>query len=323
MKRRALVRGACACLFVRNGLAQAPPAYPTRPVRLVIGFPPGQATDVIARLVTERMAQRLGQPFVVDTRVGQGGGLALAHLVQQAPDGYTICFANTGAVITNTFVQKNLAYALPQLQPIALLGDLPLVLATQPGGRIRSLEDFIEQARAKPGKLSYSTPGVATTSHLAMESLKQAAKLDVVHVPYTGSNRSLTDLIAGTVDVSFDTIALIQPFVESGRLAALALGVDRRVAQMPAVPTLAEAGFPDIVGSVWVGVFAPRGLPDAVARTLEAEVAAALQDPAVSARLLGMGMVLRYVDGAGFARMLAADATKIQKVVQRSGIKPD
>lgn len=323
MNRRDFVITGSAALLSMHASAQTPSSYPSKPIKLVVGFPAGQATDIIARMVADKMGQRLGQPLVIDNKPGQGGGLALGYLTQQPADGYTVSFANTGAVITNQFIQKSLSYSPQKLLPVALLGDIPLVLAARAGGNINSLSDFIDQARAKPGKLTYASPGNGTTSHLAMESLKQAAGIDVLHVPYSGSSRSLADLIAGNVDVSFDTITTIHPFVESGRLKALAIGAAERVALLPNVPTLVESGYRDIIGAVWIGAFVPSGTPADIVRKLESEVAFAAKDPAIVARLNGAGLYVRYADAAGFAAVLAADTPKIRKVVQVSGAKVD
>ncbi|MBP0620954.1 Bug family tripartite tricarboxylate transporter substrate binding protein [Cupriavidus consociatus] len=323
MNHRHFIVAASAVLLCTNVSAQGASNYPTKPVKLVVGFPAGQATDIIARMVSERMAKHLGQPIVVENKPGQAGGLALGYLAQQTPDGYTVSFANTGAVITNQFVQKSLSYSPEKLQPVALLGDIPLVLVARGDGKIKSLKDFVDQARANPGKLTYSTPGNGTTSHLAMESLKQATGINVLHVPYTGSSRSLTDLMAGNVDVSFDTITTVQPFAESGRLKALAIGATERVGALPKVPTLAESGYRDIIGAVWIGAFVPNGTPATVIRRLESEIGQAVKDPAISQRLNAVGLYVRYADAAGFAKMLVTDTPKIRKVVQLSGAKAD
>lgn len=323
-RRHFVVAATAALLFMHAGAhAQSESSYPQKPVRVVVGFPAGQATDIIARLVAERMQQTLGQPLVVENKAGVGGELALGYLIQQPADGYTVSFANTGAVVTNRFIKKTLSYQPEKLQPVALLGDIPLVLATTGNGKINSLKDFVEQARANPGKLTYATPGVGTTSHLAMESLKQAAGIDVLHVPYTGSSQALTDVAAGNVDVAFDTITTVQRFRESGRLKALAIGTAQRVANLPDVPTLEEEGYRDIVGAVWVGAFVPRGTPQAVSQRLADEIAQAVQDPALTPRLASTGLYVRYADAAGFETVMANDAPKIQRVVEFSGIQPE
>lgn len=312
-----------AVIAASTAVAQPAVAYPQKPVKLIVGFPAGQATDLIARLFADNLGQRLGQPLIVENKPGQGGGLALGYLTQQPADGYAVSLANTGAVITNQFIQKSLSYSPDKLQPVSLLGDIPLILAANPRGKINTLKEFIEKAKANPGKLTYATPGNGTTSHLAMESLKQATGIDVLHIPYTGSSRSLTDLIAGNVDVSFDTMTTIQPFVDSGKLKALAIGTPQRVAALPSVPTLAEFGYRDIIGAVWIGVFVGTGTSAFVVQKLEAEFAAAVQDPTLKAKLTGAGLYVRYADAKGFTALLAADTQKIKKVVETSGIKVD
>lgn len=325
MKRRNFVAAAAvAVLAIQAGIpAQATSPYPEKPVRLVIGFPPGQATDIIARLVAEKMQKGMGQPIIVENKPGAGGELALGYLGMQPADGYTVSFANTGAVVTNRFIKKKLAYDPEKLQPVALLGDIPLVLSTTANGKINSLKDFVEQARANPGKLTYATPGVGTTSHLAMESLKQAAGLDVLHVPYTGSSQALTDVSSGNVDVAFDTITTVMRFSQTGKLKPLAIGTAERVASLPDIPTLKEEGFEGIVGAVWVGAFVPHGTPAAVIDKLATAIAEAVKDQELAPRLAGTGLYVRYADAAGFKAVLAEDAPKIQKVVELSGITTD
>ncbi|NYT83117.1 tripartite tricarboxylate transporter substrate binding protein [Alcaligenaceae bacterium] len=323
MNRRDFIVASAIALLPLHISAQTPAGYPEKAVRIVVGFPAGQATDIIARIVSEKLAERLGQPLVVENKPGAGGGLALSYLLRQPADGYTVSFANTGAVITNQFVKKDLPYNPNDLQPVALLGDIPLVLAVRGDSSIKSLEDFINQARANPGKLSYATPGVGTTSHLAMESLKQATGIDVLHVPYTGSSRSLSDVVAGNVDVSFDTITTVYPFTENGRLRPIAIGVSERVALLPDVPTLAELGYRDIVGAVWVGAFVPPGTPTAIVQTLEAGIGEVAKNPDVASRLAAAGLYVRYADAAGFAASLATDKPKIQEVVKFSGLQPN
>lgn len=295
-------------------------AYPEKPVRLVVGFPPGQATDIIARLVAEKLAKRLEQPVIVENKPGAGGGLALAYLQKEKPDGYTISFANTGAVITNQFIQQNLPYNPNELKPIALLGDIPLVLAARSDSPFTNLEAFIEQARANPGRLTYATPGNGTTSHLAMESLKQATGIDVMHIPYNGSSRSLSDIVAGNVDVSFDTITTVQSFAETGRLKPLAIGTPERVKQLSQVPTLNEKGFRDIIGSVWVGAFVPKNTPDSITQKLSAELGAVMQDEELKKRLEVIGLYVRYEDADDFAKTLKNDTSTIKKVVDDAAI---
>ncbi|WP_159914553.1 tripartite tricarboxylate transporter substrate binding protein [Pantoea sp. 18069] len=298
-------------------------SYPSRPVKIAVGFPAGQATDLIARVLTDRLTASMNQPFLVENRPGQGGSLALGYLAQQAADGYNIAFANTGAVLTNQFLQKKLSYKPEDIQPVMLMGDIPLVLVARPGAPFQDLKGMIEFARKHPGRLTYSTPGNGTTSHLAMESIKQAAKVDLMHVPYTGSARSLTDLIAGNVDVSFDTITTVQPFIDAKKLKALAVGTEQRITSLGNVPTLAETGYTDLIGSVWIGAFAPRGTPKAVVDQLESTITAIVQEPATRARLLTVGFFPRLLNATAFEKMLREDAPKVQQIVKISGASVD
>lgn len=306
-----------------SGAQGHPAAYPGRAVKIAVGFPAGQATDLIARVLTDRLGARLHQPFLVENRPGQGGSLALGYLAQQAPDGYNIAFANTGAVLTNQFLQKKLSYKPEDIQPVLLIGDIPLVLVARPGAPFQDLKGMVEFARKNPGRLTYSTPGNGTTSHLAMESLKQAAKVEMVHVPYTGSARSLTDLMAGNVDASFDTITTVQPFIDAQKLKALAVGTAQRIATLGNVPTLAETGYTDLIGSVWIGAFAPRGTPKAVVDQLESAISAVVQEPATRDKLRTVGFFPRLLPAPAFDKMLREDAPKLQQIVKLSGASVD
>lgn len=323
MNRREHLAGLGALLWAAMAPSSAQTAYPDKPIHLLVGFPPGQATDAVARLLGERLAQRLGQAVVIENRPGQGGGAVLTHLKQQPADGYTLTMAATGAMITNQYLQKNLPYRVDDFAPIGLVGDLPLMLVARPGAPFDDLKGMVAHARAHPGKLSYASPGNGTTSHLAMESLKKEAGIDIVHVPYQGSVRALTDMMGGMVDVAFDTVAVTQPHVESGRLKLLAVGHARRLPKHPAAPTVAESGYPNLVASVWLGAFAPRQVPPPVLRRLGAALGQVLQEPDTQQKLADLGLIARNLDGEAFARMLQEEGPRWQQIVKASGAQVD
>lgn len=322
MKRRTLLGMSTALLAASPALLRAQ-TYPSKPIRLVVGFPPGQATDTIARLIGERLAPKLGQPVVIENRPGLGGGTALIHLTQQPADGYAFAMAATGAVVTNQFLQKNLPYKPSDFQPVGLLGDLPLLLVARPDAPFNDIAGFVSYAKKNPGKLSYSSPGNGTTSHLAMEQLKREAGISVVHIPYQGSVRSLTDLMGGQIDISFDTIAVTQPHVRAGKLKLLAVGHRERLATIPNAPTLAEAGYAQLIASVWLGVVAPKGTPLAIAQRVNSEIAAILHESEFTRRMQDMGVVVRNEGPAAFERMIAAEAPRWKQIVQLSGAMVD
>lgn len=322
MKRRTLLASG-ALLAAAPLLAHAQADYPSRPVRLLVGFPPGQATDTIARLISERLAPRLGQPVIIENRPGQGGGAALTHLGLQPADGYTFAMGATGAVVTSQFLQKNLPYKPGDFQPVGLVGDLPLLLVARPDTPFKDIQGLIAYARQHPGKLSYSSPGNGTSSHLAMEQLKREAGLHIVHIPYPGSVRSLADLMGGQVDISFDTVAVTQPHVRAGKLKLLAVGHRERLPVFAEAPTLAEAGYPKLIASVWLGVLAPKGVPMAAAERFNTEIAAVLGEPDFIKRLQDMGVIVRNEGPAGFERMIASETPRWKQIVQLSGATAD
>lgn len=323
MQRREHLVGLGAMALGALAPAGAQTAYPNKPIRLLVGFPPGQATDTVARLLGERLAHRLGQPVIVENKPGQGGSAVLSYLKQLPADGYAFTLAATGAVVTNQYLQKNLPYRADDFAPIGLVGDLPLMLVARPAMPFQDLKGMLAYAKANPGKLSYASPGSGTTSHLTMESLKKEAGLDIVHVPYQGSVRGLSDMMGGAVDVAFDTVAVTQQHIESQRLKLLAVGHSRRLAQFPAAPTVAESGFPDIVASVWLGGFVQKQVPAAILQRLGDALGQTLQEPAISKRLEDLGLIVRSLDGDAFARMLADEGPRWKRIVEISGAQVD
>jgi len=323
MKRREHLAGLGALLLGAMAPAAAQTAYPSKPVRLLVGFPPGQATDTVARLLAERLAHRLGQPLVVENRPGQGGGAVLSYLKQQPADGYALTMAATGAMVTNQYLQKNLPYRADDFAPIGLIGDLPLVLVARPGMPFDDLQGMVAYARANPGKLSYASPGNGTTSHLTMESLKKEAGIEIVHIPYQGSVRALSDMMGGSVDVAFDTVAVTQPHIESTRLKLLAVGHTQRLAQYPAAPTVAESGYPRLVASVWLGAFASKQVPPAALQRLGESLGQVLQEPETRKKLADLGLIARSLDGEAFGRMLQEEGPRWKRIVETSGAQVD
>ena len=323
MKRRTLLAFSGAMLSLAPTLSNAQTAYPTKPIRLLVGFPPGQATDTIARLLGEKLARNLGQPVVVENRPGQGGSAALANLTQQPPDGYALAMAATGAAVTNQYLQKKLPYKSDDFQAVGLIGDLPLLLVARPQLPFNDVKGLIAYAKKNPGKLSYSSPGNGTTSHLAMESLKREAGIHMVHIPYQGSVRSLTDLMGGQVDVSFDTIPVTQQHILGGKMKLLAVGHRERMPAFPEAATLAESGFPQLIASVWLGVLAPKATPMPVVERINTEIASTLREPEFTKKLQEMGVIVRHEGPAAFAGMIAKESPLWKKIVELSGATVD
>ncbi|HUG59976.1 MAG TPA: tripartite tricarboxylate transporter substrate binding protein [Candidimonas sp.] len=310
-----------AGIFAASPVA-AEPAYPSKPIKLQIGYPPGQATDTIARLLAERASLQLKQPIIIENKPGLGGSIALASFINQPADGYTITLAASGSVITNTYLYNNVTYQpLKDLAPIGFVADLPLVLVANPKMPFNDIKGFVEYASKNPGKLNFASPGVGTSSHLAMETLKHQYNLEIMHVPYQGSVRAMTDLIAGEVDVAFDTVPAVQPHVNGGKLKAMAIGSSKRLSLFPDVPTMKESGYDQIPAYVWIGFFLPKGTPPEIAQKLNTVFNNVLTDKDVLARMENLGVVARATTPEGFTDIISKDLVRLGEVVKNAGLK--
>ena len=293
-------------------------AYPDKPVRLVVPYPAGGPTDVAARLITGELQKRLGQSFVVENRAGAGGNVGAEFVAKAASDGYTLLMLGAAHAI-NKSLYKNLTYDVQRdFAPIATFSSAPLALLAYPGAGVNSVQEMISMAKAKPAALSYCSSGAGTAPHLAMEMLKAKAGINMVHIPYRGSAPGITDLIAGQVQVCFDSMVVWQQYAGSGRLKALAISGTQRSDISPELPTMAEAGMPlDL--SVWYGIVAPTRTPDAVLQTLNASLREILQDPAVRDRLRGLGAATFYKTTGDFRTFLDKEIAMWAEVVKFSG----
>ncbi len=312
----AMALGLCA------NLAGAEGGYPDRPVKIVVGFPAGQATDSAARLLADKLAQSTKQPFVVENRPGQGGSLGLAQVVRAAPDGYTAVLSATAALVTNPHLYKSVGYdTLSDFVPSSLMMEIPLVLIVHPSAPFNTVKELIAYAKANPGKLNYASVGNGTMSHLAMERLKREAGIDLVHVPYQGSVRSMTDLIAGNVQLGFDTLTVAMPQAAAGRVKVIAVATEARVPQMQDVPTMIEAGVPNFTVSPWLGLLFPKGTSPEIAEKMHAEVRKAMTDPSMLKILESLGAVPRNLGPAAFGKLIRDDYARWGKLMQQSGIQ--
>lgn len=266
--------------------------YPSQPVKIVVPFAPGGATDIIARLLADRLSQRLGQPFVVENRAGASGIPGTQAVRSAKPDGYTLLLTGNGPHATNVALFKRLPYdPLRDFAQVSLTGVLPLVLNVNPAAPAQSFEEFVQWVRTNPGKVSYASPGVGTPPHLSMELLAQRLGLSMVHVPYKGSAPAINDLIAGHVPVMFDNVFASIANVKAGRIRSLAVGSGQRLSSLPAVPTFVEAGNPGFEVATWTSMAAPVGTPKEVVDLLASEIRQIFAIPEVQARLIEQGAV--------------------------------
>ena len=260
--------------------------YPTRPITLIIPFPPGGSTDIVGRIAADGMARELGQPIVVDNRGGAGGAIGAKAIADAAPDGYTLGIATVSTHVVNPVVQKDLRYdPLASFTLISQIAAVPNVVSVHPSVPAKTLAQFVDYARRNPGKLNYGTPGIGSLAHLLGETFKYSAKVDLTHVPYRGAGPALNDTLAGQVQVLFDNLPSSLPHIQSGKLRALAVSSEKRVPVLPDVPTFAEPGHPLVNDPSWFGLIAPARLPPEIESRVHAALVAALRQPEVQKRL--------------------------------------
>lgn len=305
-----------------QALAQA--AYPNRPVKILVGFPPGQATDVVAREIAQKLSEAMGQPFVVENRAGAGGIIGTEFVAKAPADGYTLLMSSSGPLAVNPGLYSKLPYDVAKdFAPITLAALVPLFVVANPGFPPNTVKELIVYAKANPGKISYASGGNGVTNHLAMEMFKNAAGVYMTHIPYRGGPPALTDLIAGQVSVMFETGPGALPHVHSGKLKALAVGSAARSSAAPSLPTVAESGLPGFDAVAWIGLVAPRGTPLAIITRLNAEVTRILKLPEIKVRFQALGAEPAGNTPEQFAAYIQAETIKWGRVVKTSGAKVD
>jgi tripartite-type tricarboxylate transporter receptor subunit TctC len=311
-----------AAVVALNGGSALAQTYPSKPIRLVVGFTPGGGVDINARLLAPKLTEFLGQPVIVENRPGAGTNIANELVAKAAPDGYTLLI-NTPAVAINMALYRKLPYdTLRDLVAVSIFSEAPNILVVHNGVPARDVSEFVALARAKPGTLNYSSAGSGTTQHLAGELLKLRTGTDIVHVPYKGTAPSLTSLVAGEVDMSFANIPAILQHVKAGRLRPLASTGTKRAELMPDVPTMKEAGV-DVEVTVWYAVLAPAATPREVVGTLAGAIMKAARSPDIRQRLLEQGAEPVGSTPEEFDRVLRAEVAKWQEVIGAAGIRAD
>jgi len=310
-------------LVLFAGAAAAQGSYPTKPIRLIVGYAAGGPTDIVARLVAAKMQESLGQPVVVENKPGAGSNIASDYVVKSAPDGYTLLIGSI-ANATNMVVYKHLTYdTLRDLAPIAQLMSAPSVLVVNPGFPARNLQELIALAKRNPGKYAFASTGSGGSPHLAGEMLKMRAGIDLIHVPYKGAAPAQADLMGGQVQMAFETALSVVPHVQSGQLRAIAVAANKRLAQLPEVPTVAEAGLPDFEVSSWNGLFAPAKTPPEIIARLHQAAVKALAAPDVREKFTNQGAEAVGSTPEEFRAYIRAEIEKWGKVARASGAKVD
>jgi tripartite-type tricarboxylate transporter receptor subunit TctC len=311
----------CVMLVTGSSPSTGQEAYPAKPIRLMVGFTPGTATDLVARQVAEGIKKNTGWVVYVDNKPGQGGSIAARELVRSDPDGYTLLVTANGPLITNPNLYSNVEYdALKDFTAIGQIATLPYIMVVNSSKPYRSVQDIVEAARSAPGKLNFSSTGVGTTSHLIGSMFSKSNGVVATHIPYKGSAESMTGLLEGSIDFTFDTSVATTPLVKGGQLRALAVASKRRLPALPDIPTLTEVGTPVNMGA-WLAVMAPRGMSDDLVQQWGKELQKILDAPDQKERLAQVGASVEWVTSADFTKFLQSEVANGKVMVRESGAK--
>lgn len=318
MKLKQLIAAALAAACT----ALAPAA--AEPIKMIVGFPPGQATELAARLLADGLSKELGDPVVVVNQPGQGGSIALQALINSPPDGSVITVSALASYAINPHLYSSVKYdSLKDLAPIALVADIPVVLVVNPSVKADSVKELVALAKADPGGIMHSSSGNGTVSHLGMVDLKKRLGIEMTHIPYAGSNRAMNDLVGGRVHAGLDSVAAVRKFVEAGKLRALAAATLERLPSMPDVPTLHELGIRDFEVIAWTGVSVPAATPKPIRERLSKAVVKVVSSKEFADRLAPLGMTPRVGGIEAFEKLLRSEYERWAKVVKESGAKVD
>ena len=322
---RAFIRLTIASLLAAGSVSATGPSlaqsYPDRPIRAIVPFPAGGVADAVARIVGQRLGDRLGRSIVIENRTGASGTLGAAVVAKSPPDGYTLLMT-TGDFVTMTPIMPPLSFDPDkELIPITMLAAAPAILIANSSSGMNSVRDIVEAARARPGTLAYSSPGVGTTNQLAMEGLAIAAGIKLLHVPYRGGAPAATAVAAGDVPIGCVTPSSGEGLIQSGKVKVVALMAKQRPSFAPDWPTLADAGM-DIDAALWVGLFAPAGTPAAIVDRLDAEATSVLHSTDMQRQLAAIGTDPSPISQAAFAERIKADAARYAVVIQKTGLRP-
>ena len=326
MIRSTVFRCAIAGVVALGTLASLPaaaqkPDWPVKPNRFVVPFPPGGATDILARWVTEKITPTLGQPVIVENRAGAAGAVGTEFVAKAAPDGYTILMATAAQAISETLYVKQPFSFARDLAPVALVARVPNAMVTHPALPVRTVKEFIALAKARPGQINFASSGVGTTPHMSGELFKMLTGVNVVHIPYKGGAPAMTDLIAGHVQVAWNNLPESMPHIKAGRLRALGITTAMRYPGLPDLPTIAEAGVPGYEVSAWFGVVLPSKTPREVVARLNTDINRAVSLPDMRERFEQQGAVPASGTPEQFGTHIGAEIAKWAKVIKATGVK--
>ncbi|MEO8441377.1 MAG: tripartite tricarboxylate transporter substrate binding protein [Betaproteobacteria bacterium] len=322
------MRGSLILTALAVAVAVVTPAaaqtYPSKPVRMVIHFPPGGPTDFVGRAIAQKLTEAWGQQIVVDNRPSAGGIVGVESVVRSAPDGYTLLFATGGSMSIAPAMGIKLPYdVFKDLAPVSLIVVNPQILVLHPSLPANSLKELIALAKSKPGQINYASVGPGSPNHLGMEMLKHMAGIDLVHIPYKGTAPALTDVLAGHVSLMFNSMPSVLPHVNAGRLRAIAVGSAKRSPAAPNIPTVAEAGVPGFEYVTWYGLFVPAGTPKPIIAKLNSEIVNILNNPDMVQRLASQGAEPQSTTPEGLAKYMREEYDRWRKVIQLIGFKPE
>lgn len=321
----AVTAGAIAVMAAGASVSHAA-EYPSQPVRLVVGFSPGSTIDTVARIIGEGLSKSMGTTFIVENKTGANGMIAARTVVQAKPDGYTLLVSNSSSITVNPLLFKDLKFdPLKDLAPVSTVVSVPFVLAVNPENpntkNINSLKDLVDNAKSNPGRVTYGSAGNGNLMHLAGAQLAAMSDTEMVHVPYRGAAPMEAALLAKEIYYGFDTLSGV-PLMKAGKLKPLAVSTKERWRDLPDVPSVSEQGYPDFDVSFWVGTFAPAGTPEEVVKLLNKEIAALVQDPAMKAKLMPQGNILRQ-DAADFVKKIQTEMKQNEALIKRANITVD
>ena len=318
-----LRRGVAAALVLFAGSAMGQ-AWPAKPIRVMVPFPPGGSTDIVARIMAQKLERPLGQPLVVENRGGAGGTLGAAVGAKAPADGYFLTFGSTSTHVVAPSVYSKLEYdPVRDFAPISLVAVSPYLLAVNPQVPAKSVKELVELMKSQPGKMNYASAGVGSTTHLAMEMLKNVSNTYALHIPYNGNGPAGTALIAGQVEILFGSLPALLPHVRSSRVRAIAVGTPKRSPSLPEVPTVAESGYPGFDASLWLAFFAPAGTPQPIVDRLHKEIVATVNSPDTREALDKAGAEPITSTPAELAAMIKDGVGKYAKVIKAAGVKPE
>ena len=321
MDRRTLLTAAALACAGTYSFAQD--AWPSKPVRMIVNFPAGGSLDVIVRTVSQKLADRLGQPFVVENRTGAGGNIGAQVVATAAPDGYTLLSSPPGPLTINQFLYKEMPFDPLKLTPVVLMSGMPNVITARPGLPVGSVRELIAYAKANPGKVTYGSQGNGSTSHLTAQMFATMAGVDMVHVPFRGEGPALIELMGGRVDLFFGNSASVLKYHESKQVKLLGIAASRRSGMLPDIPANTEFGLPDFIASAWFAVMAPPGTPAAVVTRLNTATNDVLKMPDVRERFLAQGAEAIGGTPAELAAFLNAERARWKKVIDTANVKLD